>query len=353
MINLSFNDDTQAEIIPELVKTERLITYAIQKETGHEAYAEITAMPDLGFANNAIRMRGGFFTGMFARWKCQLPFVPVDATVNSCGVAVYMLRDNITKKQFANYVSLAKKKIGETNYHWNFERGNHFISLCSFPNGRQCVVMHASADEYKRGMDGKSLYPEPGVWYYDKIRTVFDPDSSGRYLRYLAGAAAEQFIGTAVNLESVNHTRMNDIAALAFGGLLEDELLFVPHYGMPTHSSIAIGCAWENHKSILLSRPDEDLYIIKPNHEQPVWLTPHGFGSCVPSPRVDYRDGYLYVNDIKIQTDEDVCKLSGKDIRAHTGEDCSSHVDHILSVCDGVVDTRIHQIYSLNSRQTL
>lgn len=352
MINHSLNDATQAAILPELKRTEELIAYAIQKETGQEAAVEITAMPDLGLANNAIRMRGGFFTGMFAHWESRIPFIPVDSTVNSCGVSVFSLRDRITREYFVDRVGQAKKRIGDTGYHWNFERGNHFISLCSLPDGRQCVVMHASADEYKRSIKGKSLYPVPGVWYYDKIKVVSSSDAGGRYLRYLTGADAEHFAEIAVGLETVNRTRMSNIADLAFGDLIEEELLFVPHYGMPSPSSVAIGCAWKSDRSILLTRPREAMYIIRPvqKYTPLPWLTPHGFGACIPSARISYRHSALYINSVKIETDEDVRGLTGKGIRTLPAGhgDGASHVERILAECGAEVDTELRQIASLS-----
>lgn len=352
MINHSLNDATQVAILPKLKQTEELITYAIKKETGQETDVEITAMPDLGLANNAVRMRGGFFTGMFVQWESRIPFIPVDSTINSCGVSVFSLRDEITQEQFIHCISQAKEQIGTMGYHWNFERGNHFISLCRLPHGQQCIVMHASADEYKKSIVGKSLYPVPGVWYYDKIKVAFNPDDRGRYLRYLAGIDAERFAEIAVGLESVNHTRMSSIADLAFGNLIEEELLFVPHYGMPSPSSVAIGCAWKSDHSILLTRPQEKIYIIKPTqeHTPSVWLTPHGLGACVPSPKVFYCCGALYINGVKIETDEDVYGLQGKKIRMLSADhkDDKPQVERILGMCNADIDVELTQIVSLN-----
>ena len=68
MIDKTFSDNTQKAIMPHLKITEQLVSSALEKETGKECNVEITAMPDLGLANNSLRMRGGFFTGMFIEW---------------------------------------------------------------------------------------------------------------------------------------------------------------------------------------------------------------------------------------------------------------------------------------------
>lgn len=352
MINYTLNDATQRVILPELKKTEELIMNAIEKETGMEAAAEIVAMPDLGLANNSIRMRGGFFTGMFVQWESKIPFVPVDSTVNSCGVSVFLLRDKMTQEQFVQCIKLAKKRVASLSYHWNFERGNHFISLCRLDYDRQCVVLHASADEYKKSIKDKALYPLRDVWYYDKVKTLACSDDSGRYLRYLVGTDAEKFIEIATGLEAVNHARMNDIAGMAFGNFIEKEVLYVPHYGMPTPSSIAIGCSWKNDRAILLTRPQKSIYIIKPEHlcTTSLWLTPHGFGSSISSTDISYFHGLLSINGIRIETDEDVQGLKGKGIRlaSSTDEEIKYHVEKILDKSNAVVDVELHQIACLN-----
>ena len=57
-------------------------------------------MPDLGIAQNGTRMFGGFYTGAFYSWNSDIPFVPVDTTVNVCGTTVYKLSQNITTYEF-------------------------------------------------------------------------------------------------------------------------------------------------------------------------------------------------------------------------------------------------------------
>ena len=60
----------------------------------------IYAMPDLGIAQNGTRMLGGFYTGSCYSWDSDVPFIPVDATVNVCGTAVYRLKQKITPQEF-------------------------------------------------------------------------------------------------------------------------------------------------------------------------------------------------------------------------------------------------------------
>ena len=351
MINLSLNDETQQSILPVLEETEELIRIAIKKEDGVEGEAEIQAMPDLGFANNAIRMSGGFYTGLFLKWKSVYPFVPVDTTVNSCGVSIYSIKNELSIEEFKSRIISAKRRVALYNYNWNFERGNHFISLCTFENGQHCLVMHASADEFKTSLAEKSLYPVPGVWYYDTIKTVYHPLVNGRYLRYLTGSVAERFISIANDLEGINHTRMNNIANLILGEDVEDEIVYTPHYGMPTSSTIAIGCSWKINKSVLLTVPGRDIYLIQPTSysESTSWLTPHGLGVSISQPSIQYDESGFYINGKKIITNDDVIRLNNRSIRKINASDgdFNSHINKILHLCKATIHERIHPIATL------
>ena len=70
----------------------------------------IYAMPDLGIAQNGTRMLGGFYTGSCYSWDSDVPFIPVDATVNVCGTAVYRLKHK-------NNATGVSKKI-----RWSYEK---------------------------------------------------------------------------------------------------------------------------------------------------------------------------------------------------------------------------------------
>lgn len=351
MKNNTLNDRTQLEILPALEITEKLIEKAIHKETGYNGYAEITAMTDLGFSNNYMRMKGGFFTGMHFQWESSLPFVPVDATVNSCGVSVFVLNSDISYNEFVERIILAKEEIKNSEYNWNFERGNHFISLCQMDDNRCCVVMHASADEYKKTIIDNSLYPIPGVWYYNRIHHI-ESDDGNRFLRYLIGTEAERFISIAMSLEEKNHSRMRYMADAIFGNKIVNELLYVPHYGMPTNQSIAIGCSWKKEVAMLLTVPGRDLYLLTPSKQcmDDTWLTPHGLGAIVNSPCIQYNKKELYVNNKIMKSDNDIASLSGKRIRFSEKQNLEYqfHINQILTKCNASIWHKIHPLFSLN-----
>lgn len=84
-------------------------------------------------------------------------FVPVDATVNVCGTAVFKLNNEISVQKFIERVETVL--ADRTRYTWNYTNGNHFISLCR-SNGEYdtesgyYMVVHASANEVKDGPNG-------------------------------------------------------------------------------------------------------------------------------------------------------------------------------------------------------
>jgi hypothetical protein len=327
MINLTINDATQKAILPHLQITEELLSSAILYETGIEGSAEIIAMPDLGLASNSIRMRGGFFTGMYAKWQSSIPFIPIDATINSCGVYVFTLRDIIDRDTFLDLIQNAKNRINKLRYSWNFERGNHFINIGTLDNGTPCVVMHASADEYKK-KNVDALYPTEQSWYFDSIKTYYSESCSGRYLRYITGTKAERFINIASSIEEINRKRMQEIAHLIFNNLINEELLFVSHYGMPTESSLAIGCSWKSKMFTLLTAPRKDIYIIKPTADQHTVNTgstnilyPHGLGVMINDPKISYHNGTMTINGVNIDSDYSVSLVPFKQVRMQDTSD--------------------------------
>lgn len=98
--NFSLNDNTQKEILKHLEITSELLSKVGTKLSETQKESMIYTMPDLGIAQNGTRMLGGFYTGACYSWDSDIPFIPVDATVNVCGTAVYKLKQSITVQEF-------------------------------------------------------------------------------------------------------------------------------------------------------------------------------------------------------------------------------------------------------------
>ena len=283
MIDFTLNDPTQVEIKKHLVVTEMLLSRVATKVSGVPKEATIYALPDLGIASNKARMLGGFYTGMVAGWNTSIPIIPVDATVNSCGVSVFKLKKQLTDLEFSQAVQSAIHLAESKGYQWNFDVGNHFIVLGELSNGDPCVVLHASAQEFKRGNMQEGLYPEKGNWYYDDIEIEFLED---RFLRYISGKKAERFFEIARKTKKFNQERHRIVAHLLFGNNLSDELLNIQHYGMPSQNSVAIGCTWEGGLMPLLTAPNRRIYLVDPikganntiSLQEECILFPHGLG---------------------------------------------------------------------------
>ena len=274
--NLTLNDRTQKKVLRELESTERLLSKVATKLSTTQKTCDIYAMSDLGIAHNVTRMRGGFFTGAAYVWEQpDTPFIPVDTTVNVCGTALYKINSDMNITEFRKRCE--KALADKSRYDWNFTNGNHFISLCYSENnmGMQegyYMLVHASACEYK-----EELYPVIGNWYYNSILTERLGD---RYLRFIKGEEAERFYQMAKMLKSFNRERNYDFCKQVLAEKMENEILSVSHYGMPTIHEVLIGVQKTGGLATLLTSPGKNVYIVKKNKKN--HYIPHGFGLELP-----------------------------------------------------------------------
>lgn len=360
MRTLELADSTQKEILLQLEITEKLLAAAATSVSGRECFAEIVPMPDLGLPHNVLRIRGGFFTGAYYRWDSSTPFIPIDATVNVCGVALFRTSAAFrTYDEFQARIAFVRSVWEEkTTYAWNYANGNHFIIYGQasgdgiLPAGNY-LVLHASAAEFKAQYNG--LYPAQGNWYHNDIQVFHGED--GRYLRYLAGKPAERFASVAAMLENYQRERHRFCAQLIAGEAnLQEEVLSIPHYGMPDESSIAIGCQWMKAESplyLLLTRPKEPLFLIRaiaggsneirmPDGVR--MLTPHGLGVTSAEP-LDMR--YL-TDELQLagRTFAVTDSLAAEEFMYIREFDKQCDVSRVLNACPGNVVDEVRQIYS-------
>jgi hypothetical protein len=318
MIDLTIGDNTQQILKGHLEDTERLLRRACSVESGREGDANIVLLPDLGMPYNVARICGGFFTGAFYSWESDVPIIPIDATVNSCGVSIYRLNRDVRIEEFRARIKAARSKASESSYVWNFDKGNHFI-ICGTGSINQLgtgwfAVLHSSAGEFKSQHNG--LYPTRDNWYYHHIKTI-NSEIPGRYLRYLSGKSAEQFWDVASQLERFNKTRHRYFAEVLFGsGLIDEEVYNVQHYGMPTPHTISIGCQWipSGGKWVLLTSRGEPIYVVAPNNggsnrtmidDKVYGLYPHGLGmeAIGPAPMCFVERGIYFNGTLRVPGD--------------------------------------------------
>lgn len=280
--NLTLNDRTQEIVLRNLEVTEWLLSKVATNLSTTQKTCDIYAMSDLGIAHNVTRMRGGFFTGATYKWEqSDVPFIPVDATINVCGTALYKISSDINITEFKER---CEKALADTSkYDWNFTNGNHFISLCHLENDENRIGMkngyymlvHASACEYK-----EQLYPVIGNWYYNSILT--ERLGEYRYLRFITGKTAERFYQMAEMLESFNRKRNYFFCKQVLAGKMGTEILNVSHYGMPTIHEVLIGVQKTEGLATLLTSPGKSIYIVKKKEKSKNHYIPHGFGLELP-----------------------------------------------------------------------
>lgn len=384
--NLSLNDCTQENIIERLKNTEKLLKTVATKLSKEEKDAKIYVMPDLGIAQNATRMLGGFYTGACYTWDTDVPFIPVDATVNVCGTAIYKLNKSISNEEFINrlnnilndrksYLDFANKHLplevlktidinDASKYYWNYTNGNHFIIFAESDGEYglekgQYMIVHASAIEFKKDNLEFGLYPVKGNWYYDDIKTEYDEDSK-RYLRYITGEKAKRFYDIATYLKDFNKIRNSYFCKAVLGDLLQKEVINISHYGMPTNNSICIGSQWEQLDYALLTAPGNDIYLVHPKlnlnntftlDNINITLTPHGCG--VKMNNSTDKIEYLDKNTLKVGNN--IFSLGnsvniGIDVSIRTNgmnkEELDTYILNILKQCPGTVYGKLKQRYA-------
>lgn len=349
MKNLTLNDSTQQELLPHLQITEDLLAKVATKLSGCKKTASITAMPDLGIAHNVTRMRGGFFTGACYSWDSDVPFIPIDATVNVCGTTVFRLSKEISIDDFLFRVNDVLEN--DSSYTWNYSNGNHFISLVKshgeygFEAGYYMIV-HASANEFKN-----FLYPNTGVWYEKDIQTEYDENST-RYLRYIVGDSAIRFYTTAKDLIQFNTERNWYFVKSVLGSeFLGEEILSIQHYGMPNNHSVCIGAHWEPTMYTLLTAPGKPIYLVNPNKDTFAG-SPHGFGLSLANPKVIFDCDSITIGE-KVFTSGSIDIGTDAINRCSSGDDnLNQYVSQVLNVCPGNIVGKLYQIASISKDGT-
>lgn len=348
MKNFTLNDPTQQELLTHLQVTEKLLAKVATKLYGCEKTASITAMSDLGIAHNVTRMRGGFFTGACYSWDSDVPFIPVDTTVNVCGTAVFRLSKEISTDDFLSRVNhILEKK--DSRYTWNYTNGNHFISLVK-SNGEYgletgyYMVVHASANEYK-----KDLYPNSGVWYEKDIKIEYD-DNSARYLRYITGDSAIRFYNIAKNLIHFNIERNRYFIESVLGSeFLEKEIVSIQHYGMPNDHTVCIGAHWEPTMYTLLTAPGKPIYLVKPDASTFVG-SPHGFGLSLANPKVTFNSNSITIGEKVFESGS--IEIGTDAINRCCSTEVDKHVSQVLNIFPGNIIGKLYQIASVSKDGT-
>lgn len=367
IIDLSLNDSTQNKILRELKITERLISKVATKLSKGKRQSNIYAMPDLGISSNITRMCGGLYTGSCYTWETDEPFIPVDATVNVCGTAVFKLKEGITSEEFKNRVE--KQLMDNSKYDWNYKSGNHFVILAKSEGHYglekgQYMIVHASAKEYKKENMKEGLYPVKGNWFYNDIVTEYD-DETKRYLRYIRGKHAEKFYNIAEFLIKFNENRNRYFCEKVLGNLLEKEVLSIPHYGMPNINSVCVGVQWNNQLYTLLTAPGKNIYLVNPiidsngknrfiHNNKEMLLSTHGLGVKLINDNIDikYIDKGMVMGNKIFTLGESVNIDVDVKIRTHSEseEALDNIINNILNKCPGEIQGELRQICAITKR---
>jgi hypothetical protein len=350
-----FSDDlAQTGLLEHLAQTEHLLRQELRK-IDHTADCEVIAAADLGIPYDAIRLSGGFATGCFVQWNCRIPVVPIDITMNIDTSSVFWVSESsidcFTKKN----LSTVRDKIEmRTGYEWNFDEGNHFITLTQEElSGCFAIIIHSNEREFKNQYNG--LCPTDNNWF---ARDVVVSDD-GR-LRLLVGRPAEIFVSTSHMLEPYNIARHRFVLHELLSGLgqIEDEL-HVHHYYMPSISSAALGCyiVPPGQRVPIFSQPGKPIIMYAgypggPNtvqiEGQERCVIPHGFGIGLDRPLhlIIRRDEFEFQDSIYPRQPR-VSLLNDPSVMRREFPSVQAFLDALTLPCPGKVVGIFRQLRSL------
>lgn len=349
-------------LLPFLRETEILLHEALQTLDKNSSCKVLPAV-DLGFPHDVVRIAGGFPTGCYVEWNSEVPFVPIDTTVNIDTSTVFELDDDISEQVDEAFFDELRKNIENSSYIFNFHKGNHFISFGRYRStGTPVLVIHSNEKEFKYQYNG--LMPAEDNWYSDEVKIIKKGD---RYLRYISGTTAQLFIDIAKSLEEFNIVRHRFVAHLLTKGRTNiNSQKDDHHYFMPSRQSVAIGCFPAVTGSVvpIFSRPGRDISLFSPEiggnnviqrfeENKDIVLVPHGWGkTCTDgvSFKIDYptRQFTMSGENYQIKTLVSLGKDERLTLRefADDQEDPNSLFALMSHHCPGRVLDKIQQIAS-------
>ncbi len=301
------HEEPTRRVLTEFVAgTERILLDVLRTHDPNSTCFIKTSL-DLGFPPYALRIAGGFPTGILVSWNCRIPFIPVDATVNVCTGSVFSLDADLSPAVDVSWFDALKDRVSQSSYILNFDSGNHFASFCTGEkSGQPFLVLHSSASEFKRQFNG--LFPTSTNWYADDIQVYSNGE---RYIRYIVGRNAELFAKTAKMLEPYNCVRHEFMAdSLLRGKCRVTSVTHHHHYYMPTSQSVMIGSYLlrDNEVAPIFTYPGDPMFLFAPTPSSPSrirfegieqHLIPHGWGKAckgIPNLSVDWSADKLTFN---------------------------------------------------------
>lgn len=351
---LSGIDHAQNYLVPYLQETSDLMLSAF-RQLDEDSECRITPAADLCIPHDVVRIAGGFATGCLVEWRCKIPIIPIDTTVNIDITSCYSISDEISDRFTTSFFDQLQRRTDEqTSYEWNFNKGNHFIaSVRRRSDGQAGLFFHSNEKEFKYQYNG--LMPVPGNWYWDDVKTFY---GAGRYVRLLVGQKALLFHRIAKMLHDFTVLRHSFLAheILPAGvRIIAEEHKF--HYYMPNQQSVAIGCYLCEPGEIVpvLSRPGRPIDVFSPADGgvnklkllsgETKLVVPHGWGKTSLMPiEVSRQEGKYRIGgiDFPIEPKASLGKHPGFQLRVFD-EDPSSEdslYQRMKATCPGhVVDS--------------
>lgn len=354
----SSEDPAHRFLVPYLRDSERLLRSAVT-QIDPSGDAQITLAADLSFPHDVMRLCGGFATGIFVEWRCEVPFLPVDIAMNIDVSSIFLLHDDWASQLDEQDFERLRQTFASSSYVFNLDKGNHFISAGVSEHEGPVLVVHSNEKEFKFQSNG--LVPVAGNWFAEKVQEV---RANGRMLRYLAGEPAARVISLARSLDEYSIERHRFVASVLgdFAGWRGERHDI--HYFMPTPQAACLGSFLCQPGDVvpIFSAPGcpIDLFQVEAGGENVVasmcddqtWLlVPHGWGkTALASTKIRVQSDGCAIDDRWYAAEPQVSL--GKDpglvkrVFATDPASPTSMTSYMKQHCPGRVVDQIHQLAS-------
>ena len=310
----------------------------------------LVLLPDFGLAQNPLRMQNGFFTGSLlvgSEWiGSDEMVIPYGVTLNSDRASVWKC-DSLSPGSFHARLNSARSAIADHagGLLWNFDSGNHFVSLCR--DGEETfVVVHGGSAEFKDQSYG--MYESAAVWQHSEVT-----QSGGRSFRFLRGSRARALLDRFVTADAVVRTKHQYIAeSLGATAQVCDRM----HYGL-SDWGLAVGghLVYPGELFPLLTSKDDPILLCRakqnPNTEMVLDRVPlpHGLGTEATGSVTIERSGEISIAGVPLGDLQSLREASGHDLwRTRTLCEVFADRSTLQSALSVVVDRELRQVASVS-----
>jgi len=310
------DDSSQKVLIPYISETKNIMRKVV-KTFDRNGEVHIIPSLNLGFPSYIAQLAGGFASGMFIAWKCDVPIVPIDIRSYVCSTSYYKFSQiNLSGKNILDFfnadnINKVIRKGLDLGMPISFNLPDHFLMLCKSKDSSEYYLMiNSSVPQNSNIYFGRNFTPHH--WYSDAVERYQDKKTN-RYFDYLKDLAAEKFIYKEKELKIENEYMHNWFAQELLGDIKPYLCKTYLHDGMPSDFTVAIGTYvidkndvvpifTKEGKPFCMFRVSDDMWNIEINGKIK-YIVPYNLGKTI-----QWND-LIGKTDINTK-DLDMCKIA-------------------------------------------